>query len=1088
MLLCVPPAAKAQRQDGQRVSVRLTDASLGDALKAIEAQTTYRFAYRDVILSDQRNVTVDASNENVNAVLDKILAGSNLQYSVVSDRSIVISDRQDRGAADRQSRTLSGTVADQDGNPIVGVYVLVKGTGDGTMTDARGEYRLTTDATAPVLVFRYLGYATQEIAAGSGTVRNVTMTADYVAIEATVVTALGIRRQEKALAYNVQSVASEELTTVKSANFINSLAGKIAGVQINNSGGPGGSVRVVARGEKSIEKSNSVLYVIDGVPMYNHSFGSTGGTFGGTVGSEGIADINPEDIESVNMLTGASAAALYGSQASNGVVLINTKRGVEGRTDVTVSNSTVFSRAYMMPEMQNTYGTSAGFENWGAKHDSSAFDPRDFFNTGVNLINAVSLSTGTQRNQTYISTSSTNSTGIIPQNRYDRYNFTARNTTSFLDDKMTLDLGASFILQSDRNMVSQGTYYNPLTSLYLFPRSENFDEVRIYERYDPTRAEMVQFWPYGENGSYILQNPYWIQNRMNRHTSKQRYMMNASLKYDVLDWLSVTGRARIDNSSILLTRKLYAGTNENFAGPLGGYAEDAQKDRNFYGDVMAAANKTFGDFSLSANVGASIDDKRFHSIGGAGNLKTSANEFVYHNIDFTNKFRPTAGGWNEQVQSVFASAELGWKSMLYLTATGRNEWTSQLAYTDQSNYFYPSVGLSGILSNMFNAPTWLSFLKVRGSYAEVASPFGRYLSHPGYEFNNELYVWSAPRTYPNRSLKPEWTKSWEAGLDARFFNGKLTLDMTYYRSNTYNQTIYAALPASSGYENMVVQAGNVRNEGIELALGYRNRWNGFGWATSYTLTKNRNRIIDLGTGAINPYTKEPLTHTFIEKNWLGNANVAPQVRLVEGGSMSDIYINREIKRDNDGYVDMTTGGIVIEDIDFRKVGQLSPKATMAWSNSFNYAGFDLGVIVSARLGGEVYSATQGALDYFGTSQATAAARDNGGIPVNFGMLDAQKYYQAIATPLGGYGGYYIYDATNVRLQELSLGYAFPKKWFNDKMGLSLSFIARNLAMIYCKAPFDPEISPASGSTYYQGVDLFMQPSVRELGFNVKITF
>jgi len=862
----------------------------------------------------------------------------------------------------------------------------------------------------------------------------------------------------------------------------------VAGVQINSSSGPGGSVRIVARGEKSIESSNNVLYVIDGIPMFNRGFGGTGGTFGGTVGSEGISDLNPEDIESVNMLNGPAAAALYGSHAAGGVVIVNTKRGAEGRTDITVSNSTIFSRAAMMPDMQNTYGTSSGFDNWGDKFDSSAFDPRDFFNTGVNLINSVTLSTGTQRNQTYISSSATNSTGIVPQNRYDRYNFTARNTTSFLDDKMTLDVGASFVLQSDKNMVSQGIYYNPLPSLYLFPRSESFDEVRIYERYDPNRADMVQFWPYGENGSYILQNPYWIQNRMNRETRKQRYMLNASLSYEILDWLSVAGRVRVDNASIRMTRKLYATTNENFAGPLGGYSEESLTDRSFYGDVIATANKTLGDFSIMANVGASIDDKRSHGVGGAGNLKTSANEFVYHNIDFANKFRPLSSGYYEQLQSAFAQAEVGWRSTLYLTATGRYEWPSQLAYSSQSGYFYPSVGVSGVLSNMFDAPDWLSFLKVRGDYVEVASPFQRHISNPGLNFNNEQYTWSSPSTYPHRNLKPEWTKSWEAGLDARFFRGRLTLDATWYRSHTTNQTFYAALPASSGYKNMIVQTGNVRNEGIELTLGFNNKWGDFGWATTYILSSNRNTIIDLGTGAINPYTNEPMTHTFIEKDWLGNANVAPQVRLVEGGSLNDIYVNNQIKRDSDGYVDMTTGSMVMESVDFRKVGQLTPKASMSWGNNFSYAGFDLGVTVSARLGGVVYSATQGALDYFGVSQATAAARDNGGVPVNFGMLDAQKYYQAISTPTGGYGAYYLYDATNVRLQELSLGYSFPKRWFNDKMGLSLGFVARNLAMIYCKAPFDPEVSPATGSTYYQGVDFFMQPNVREFGFNVKLTF
>ncbi|MCD8073045.1 MAG: TonB-dependent receptor, partial [Alistipes sp.] len=504
---------------------------------------------------------------------------------------------------------------------------------------------------------------------------------------------------------------------------------------------------------------------------------------------------------------------------------------------------------------------------------------------------------------------------------------------------------------------------------------------------------------YGKQGSYLMQHPYWIQNRMNRLSKKQCYMLNLSLSYEILDWLSVVGRLRVATSSYLITRELYAGTNENFAGPLGGYSEDSQKDRSFYGDVMVNVDYRFTDkLSVKANVGASIDDKRFHQVGGTGNLKTSANEFVYNNIDFTNKYRPISGGWNEQVQSLFASVELGWDSMLYLTATGRNEWPSQLAFSDHSSYFYPSVGMSAVVTNMFDAPKWLSFLKVRGSYSKVATPFGRYLSHPGSEFNSEQYTWNSPTTYPLRNMKPETTKSWEAGIDGRFFGGKISLKATFYHSNTFNQTIYATLPSSSGYENMIVQAGNIENKGLELIVGYRNRWQDFGWSTSYTFTTNRNRIKDLGAGIVNPYTGEVLTHTFIEKSWLGSANVAPQVRLVEGGSMSDIYVNHQIKRDNEGYVDMTTGNIQMETTDFIRVGQLSPKSTMAWSNNFSYAGFDLGVVISARLGGVVYSATQGALDYFGVSKTSAIARDRGGIPVNFGTIDAQRYYQTISTP------------------------------------------------------------------------------------------
>ncbi|MCC8035436.1 MAG: TonB-dependent receptor, partial [Rikenellaceae bacterium] len=500
-------------------------------------------------------------------------------------------------------------------------------------------------------------------------------------------------------------------------------------------------------------------------------------------------------------------------------------------------------------------------------------------------------------------------------------------------------------------------------------------------------------------------------------------------------------------------------------------------------------DKTFGtDWSITDNIGDSIDNQRLEQAGGAGNLK-EVNLFTLNNLDYQNKYKPVQSGWHDQVQSVFASIEAGWRSMLYLTVTGRNEWPSQLAYSKTSSFFYPSVGLSAVVSNMAEMPEWITFLKVRGSYSQVASAFARYLSNPGFVFDSQTYGWADPTTYPARTLKPEETRSWELGVDARFI-GHLRLNATFYRSNTYNQTIFAPLPSSSGYSQVVVQAGNVQNQGLELALGYSNRWGGFFWDTGYTYTFNQNKIKRLASGTTNPVTGEVLTDWEIQKSWLGQANVAPQVILREGGSMSDIYVNHELKRDLNGYifVDPSTGSLSMEETEFRKVGRLSPRYSMGWNNNFAYKGIQLGAVITARIGGSVYSATQGILDYYGASQATADARDRGGVPINFGIIDAQRYYSTISTAEGGHGAYYLYSATNVRIQELSLQYTLPEKWFHDKVRLTLGVVANNLWMIYCRAPFDPELSAATGSTYYQGVDYFMQPNTRNIGFNVKLQF
>ena len=990
-------------------------------------------------------------------------------------------------AQEASGGVVEGIIADSNG-PVPGAAVMIKDKTGAVISGMDGGYTLSGLEMNDVIVVTILGYKDAQAVWTGQQKLNFTLEVSTEFLDEVVVTALGIKREEKTLSYNVQKVNADKLTAVKDANFVNSLVGKVAGVQINSgASGPGSTTRVVMRGMKSIEKNNTVLYVIDGVPMYNKSFGGSGGTMSSMVSSESAADINPEDIESVNMLTGPSAAALYGSEAANGVIIINTKKGAEGTTKVTVSNSTTFSRAYMMPDMQDRYGRSGGYNSWGAELPSSySYDPRKFFNTGADVINSVSLSTGNAKNQTYISATTTNTTGIVPESSYDRYNFTARNTTKFANDKLILDLGASFIIQKDYNLVSQGTYFNPLPGLYLFPRGDDFNEVRLYERWNPVTGVKTQYWPYSE-GSHNIQNPYWVQNRNNRDMNKRRYMYNASLQYIPFKWLNITGRARLDESTYRQTTKYYATTLTTFAGENGGYMLDNMTDRSFYGDIIANVDKTWGDWRLIVNAGASINDQRYEMNRAAGDL-ILPNHFATNNLNTAVNYKGNQEGWHDQTQAVFASVETGWKNMLFLTLTGRNDWASQLAYTDNKSYFYWSAGLSAVISNMVEMPSWLTFMKMRGSYSQVASPFDRFLSNPSYKYNDQTHNWSKSDTYPAHDLKPEDTRSWELGLNVRFLES-LSLDVTYYRSNTYNQTIYAPLSASSGYKNFVAQTGNIQNQGVELALGYDNKWGDFSWSSNFTYTFNQNKIKELAHGIPDPITGIPVDVTQIEKDWLGASNVAPQVILREGGSLSDIYIKHRVARDLNGNVAVdNNGNIKVEEVEAYKAGQLAPKGNFGWSNNFGYKGISLGVVLTARVGGLVYSATQGILDYYGVSEASASMRDAGGIPINYGKLGAKEYYTTISTAQGGYDAFYLYSATNVRLQELALNYTFPKKWFNDKLNLTLGIVGRNLAMIYCKAPFDPELSAATGNNYYQGVDYFMLPSTRNFGFNVKLQF
>ena len=975
-------------------------------------------------------------------------------------------------------KTVGGQVLDENGEPVIGATVTVKGTKTAVVTDIDGKFSFKVPAGS-TLVVTYLGYADKEVAA-TGTGMTINMAQDEKTLDEVVVTALGIKRSEKALSYNVQQLGNEDLTTVKSTNFMNSLAGKVAGVNINaSSAGMGGATRVVMRGPKSINQSNSALYVVDGVPINNRNNGTAEGIYASQPGGEGIADINPEDIESISVLSGPAAAALYGSAAAQGVIMITTKKGKEGRVSVVVSNSTQFSDVFKMPEFQNEYANRPGeVRSWGEKGGSefTGFDPENFFNTGTNIQNNVSLTVGNGKNQTYASVGTTNANGIMPNNSYDRYNFTFRNSTSFLNDKLTLDFNLNYVKQSDMNLMAQGQYFNPLVALYLFPRGESFDAIRTFEVFDQSRGIYVQNWNFGD--ALSMQNPYWIANRMNRTTKKHRYMINSSLKYQIFDWLDVVGRIRFDRATSKSEDKRYASTINLFAhSDYGFYAYSNAVDQSVYGDVMFNVNKSFDKFSIGANVGGSFSRTQYDNNGFQGGLRAPSNIFSPNAIDYanaTNDNRPIYAFNKHNINSVFANVELGWRSMVYLTLTGRNDWDSALAGTENESFFYPSVGTSAIISQMVKLPEFIDYLKVRGSWASVGSAISPNItSQWRYNFKPNTQTYETVTYKFPKTFYPERTNSWEAGLTARFFNNALTLDMTFYQSNTRKQTFLRPITVSEGYDHEYVQTGNVRNRGLELSIGYNHQFGKLSWSSSLTYSMNRNKIVDL-------LADPEVTISTTGLNGVG-------VILKKGGTMGDVYSYTDFARDSEGNIALDASGNVIRKTlsNPKYLGSVLPKGNIGFSNEFSWKGINLGFLLTARLGGIVMSQTQAIMDYYGVSKASAAARENGGIPVNTGLVPAENYYAVVGgdNPIWSE---YTYSATNVRLQEAHISYDVPKKWLAG-LDLSLGLTANNLWMIYCKAPFDPE-STASTGTFYQALDYFMQPSLRSLGFNVKLKF
>ena len=1069
----------------------MSNASIEQVLNKIEETSEYVFLYNDKTLQTNRIVSVTNKSGKIIDILDEIFKGTNIVYTVV-DKQIILSTAQTKMIHQDSQISVNGIVKDVKGEPLIGVNVRVKNAATGTITDVDGMFNLQV-TVGNIIEFSYVGYTTQTLKITGAQPLDVILQEDSQVLNEVVVTALGIKRETKSLTYNVQEMKGADLTNVKETNLVNSLAGKIAGVTINqNAAGIGSASRVVMRGTKSLFGDNNALYVVDGIPMMAMKTDQSTTFYESPDGGENdaISNINPDDIESMSVLTGAAAAALYGTQGANGVILINTKKGEEGKLKVSYSNDTQFMSPFVMPKFQNTYGSRQGeYASWGGKLDvPSSYDPKDFFQTGFTETNSISLSTGTDKNQTYFSAASTNARGIIPNNTYNRYNFTLRNTAELIKDKLTFDLSASYVFSNDNNMMSQGQYHNPLIPLYLFPRGDDMNKYKVYERYNPERNFKTQFWPYADQG-LGMENPYWIINRENLANDNQRYMFTGTLKYDIFDWLHLTGRLRVDNNENKYTRKISASSSTLFASDCGNYMNQKIQYKNTYGDVILNIDKRFGDWSLNANIGGSFTDQTQEKIGYEGHLLTVPNLFVFGNIDKSGaKTHAIESGYHDNNQAVFATVQFGYKSWAFLDVTGRNDWYSSLAFTDheKKGFFYPSVGLSAVITEMFDlSKAKISFLKVRGSYSEVGNAPLRFRTNTTYGIT-EGVLETLPNV-PATFLQPERTKAFELGMNVRLFDNLINLDVTYYNTNTYNQFFTFTMPPSSGYSEFYMNGGKVNNWGIEASLGVKTNIGSVHWKSNLTFTMNRNKIKELlPEDAKNPLTEEEMSVKEIEPF---QAQGSYKMILKEGGTMNDIYVSGLVT-DHKGYIKVNpgTGEIEADPNTWMKAGSTAPRFNLGWNNNFSWKSFNLGILIDARIGGVGLSATQALMDNYGVSEASAIARDNDGVWVNGGRLDAESYYNVTGGGTTGVLSQYVYSMTNIRLRELSLGYTLPAKWFNNKIeNLTLSVIGKNLFMFYNKAPFDPELT-GSTSTYYQGFDYFMQPSLRTVGFSLKFQY
>lgn len=1057
--------------------------TLKEIFANIEKETSYKFLYRSDLVNINSVKTIENTENTLEGILSSLFEGTGIDYSIINQNLIVLTPSKETA----QNKTIKGKVTDQKGEPLIGVNIVVKGTTIGVITDMDGNFTINVPNDDATLVFSIVGYLTEEVALAGRSEVNIKLIEDIKQLNEVVVTALGIKREKKTLTYASQQVSGEEMMKSKDINFMSSLSGKTAGIEIKKSvSGAGGSTRTVLRGAKSWSQLSEPLYVIDGVPMVNRK-GEQGGMWGGTDEGDGLSQINPDDIESISVLKGSNAAILYGSQGANGVVIINTKKGKQGKATVTLSSSTLFESVISAPDLQFRYGSEGGAkESWSYTKGNYASDYVDnFFQTGTNLVNTISVSGGNDKTTAYFSYGNTSARGVVPNNKYSKNNVTFQQSTKLLRDKLTLSSNVMLTTEEANNRNTAGYYLNPLTGLYFFPRDKDFSTYKDnYQTFNDARNMYLQNWFVGD---HFQSNPYWLINKQPRTDLTKRVIASVTADYQITSKLKFQTRASYDYAVKSYEQKYYAGGNSVNISENGRWFYKKYDDKMMYADGMFSYQNNFGNFSINGVLGASYQETVVGNgveVDNGTNALFYANEFSFQNLPTNVQVKSIYGG-KVIKEGVFGNAQLGFKEMLFLDLSGRNDWSSTLFGTPNESYFYPSVGITGIVSEMVKLPAVISFAKVRASYATIANevPFNKI--YPRHTINSSGGI-DRNTIAPFTDAKPERLTTYEIGTDWRFFDGRLGLDFTYYNiKSTYQFLSSKDVTASQqldGQSTFYYNAGEIVNKGVELVLNtepVRNK--NFGWKSALNYSKNVNEIVELVPGHPDTYIDMGSSEGYYS-------------RLYQVGSFGDMY-GYKFQRNEAGQILLDpTSGAPLKTKDVEYLGNLEPKFSLGWSNGFSYKQFTLDFLVNAKIGGKCFSQTEAMLDGYGVSERTAAARDNGGIAINamkgttaVTTIDPKLYYTTVGDR-NGISEEYVYDRTNIRLTQLSLSYNLDVTKLNLPVkAASISLVGNNLFFFYKKAPYDPELTMSTGIGS-QSLDNFNLPSTRTYGFNLKVTF
>lgn len=1018
----------------------------------------------------------------------------------------------------QQNATVTGIVEDAFG-PVAGASVIVKGTTNGTMTDLDGKFSLEGVKAGDVIQVSFIGYVTQDIPYTAQSSIHVNLEEDTQKLDEVVVTALGMKRDKKALGYAMQELKGDDILSSREPNLANSLSGKVSGLQIvRSSNGVGGSSKIVLRGNNSLTGSNQPLIVVDGTPMDNFTGGvdDVWGNSGADMGN-GLSDINPEDIESMTVLKGASAAALYGSRAGNGVILITTKSGVKNEgLGITVNAGITAESIFLEPKLQNSFGQgSVGiYDNqsrlsWGPKAEGQTvtdwlgrqvslhtYDNIDaFFRTGTSFNEGVSFQQNIKGTSVFASINRSDDAGITPESKLNKTNITLRATT-FLDEaqKWKVDAKVNYINMNAHNRPIQGVNpSNAFNTIYNLPRSLN-----VLEFKNSVDEEGNMIWY--DAARNPQENPYWVTKYRQNNDTRNRLLGNISLKYAPTNWFDIELRGGTDYYTTTKNEKVYAGGNTS---PRGLYNEGSETFYENNYSFLATAKKD----NLIDRLGG------FVSFGGnlmlqqRSKMDASAGELLVPNLfslnNGVNKPTVTSELIRRRMNSLYGSLQLNWDGYLFLDVTARNDWSSTMSKANRS-YFYPSVSLSAVISDMLpkiggSMPEWFSFAKVRASYAEVGNdldPYQLYNTYSVGKDDNGNTTATPGKVLYDSSVRSELIKSWEAGFDIRFFNNRLALDAAWYKTNATRQLLDLPMDPFSGYSSRKVNAGNIQNEGIELSLNgtiFDNQ-KGFSWNATAQFSLNRNKIIDLYPG-VTLYDIKTLD--------------AIQIVAVQGSLYGDIYgqtFKRVTDKDSPHFGKIIVGedGLPLISTEKSKVGNQNPDWMLGLTNSFSYKGFNLSFLIDFRIGGDIYSATSSNLHVRGSAEGTVVGGErtnfvvpNSVVQTGDGYVDntmavsPQNYWERIGST-GNYGlpEMFTYDATNVRLRNITFGYDFNRAMLKKTpfQRLRLSATCNNVWMIHYNLPgIDPE-SVSATNTNATGFENGAAPTSRSFTFNVTVGF